>query len=896
MSSSFPELLSNLYRVGDKVKIDGFEDGYILEKNIFGDSLTFKIRTQLCNKIYNNVSIERVTVVNLYDQPQSTNRSGLRRDISTATSQQQCPSSAHYHQHQVATSHTNIPNSQTQSTLDMQSSTQTPQSNLSNVSTLQQPNVNSGSNNGNMTNLRNSQQQSTAMIHEECLQLKEFKQCLKKSYTTSKYKTICKNPLYIYLKDGHDQSLESGWIRSVINNREPVSSVHLSKTENMILLVITSIFCGYSNAGVLSNHSYYTTYAFGINEKTSRRIMDRFVSSDFTMERKTRDDKGKNIFNSHKVRERTFTPFNSFKKKKYRDSWRETTEKIPNDILVQEYQSLSDNEKHAYELMAERDLERSTSLWDEIKDVLKKTKGRVTFKQIADHLGNIVSTNTIRKFLKSKDGFHMRKDRILPHLDTQAKTRRYEWAQTFWLFWTLARHIPSSRAKLVLIHMDEKWFYAIRTRTNNKVLGSIGLTQNFSYVQHKSHIGKEMYIVVTGYILHDGNDICKGGKVIPIALVRVGKMVKATQDSYKRVYKPDGRYWYPKIPANILRKKGEMYFKSCELTGTNEGTEKKPKISLLKVYQDIIIPAIEEKIVRKYNEGGRVKVIIVKQEDNAGPHGKKSYLEQMYNEFWNLRQWILFNQPPNSPMTNVHDTCIFPMLSKVVSWIQSIFYGARLLKGNQLYVAVKKAWEDPRNLVAMARAFAGHSQIVTSILNSKGDNKFLSDKGGLSFGVRKAFIPDEEREGVVAVDISPQTEAHTATGSFLLNQEVNKMKLPTPKLDEYKDGKLTKEMIHILENNIDRDLMSEELKLHWDSIRASNSTNNEDIQLGNSAINRDNHDNDFDDNAMNIDNESDESFVECDDDDDFWGEPFYLDEDIINEDNTVTNHNVANLR
>ena len=263
--------------------------------------------------------------------------------------------------------------------------------------------------------------------------------------------------------------------------------------------------------------------------------MDKFILSDFTMERKDRNDKGKNIFNCQKVRERTFTPFNSFKKKKYRDCWRETTEKIPNNILVDEFQSLSDDEKEAYRLMAERDLERSTCLWDEIKDVLKKTKGRITYKQIADHLGNIVSTNTIRKFLMSKDGFHMRKDRILPHLDNQAKARQYEWAQTFWLFWTLARHIPSRKAKLVLIHMDEKWFYAIRTRNNNKVLASIGLSQNFSYVQHKSHIGKEMYVVVTGYVLLDGNDIRKGGKVVPIAIVCVGKMVKLSQDSYKRV-------------------------------------------------------------------------------------------------------------------------------------------------------------------------------------------------------------------------------------------------------------------------------------------------------------------------------------------------------------------------
>ena len=43
-----------------------------------------------------------------------------------------------------------------------------------------------------------------------------------------------------------------------------------------------------------------------------------------------------------------------------------------------------------------------------------------------------------------------------------------------------------------------------------------------------------------------------------------------------------------------------MYFKSLELTGSSEGTVKKPKVSLLRAYKEIIIPDIE----RKYAEEG----------------------------------------------------------------------------------------------------------------------------------------------------------------------------------------------------------------------------------------------------------------------------------------------------
>ena len=139
-------------------------------------------------------------------------------------------------------------------------------------------------------------------------------------------------------------------------------------------------------------------------------------------------------------------------------------------------------------------------------------------------------------------------------------------------------------------------------------------------------------------------------------------------------------------------------------------------MSLSNVYKEIIIPAIEEKYINRYNENGKVEVIIVKQEDNAGPHGKKKYIDEMYHAFWVLRGWILFNQPSQSAATNVHDACIFPMLSKHVSKLQALFYNACLLKGEELYSCVKEAWEDRKNRVAMARAFAGHPQIVSAIL------------------------------------------------------------------------------------------------------------------------------------------------------------------------------------
>ena len=174
-------------------------------------------------------------------------------------------------------------------------------------------------------------------------------------------------------------------------------------------------------------------------------------------------------------------------------------------------------------------------------DLLKKTNGRITWGEIASQMRDIVDKCTIRTHVQSLDGFRVRKNRILPYLDQSAKDRRVVWAQTFWMFWKCISALDPEKYVVVLCHMDEKWFYAIRTRSNQKVVTSEGVLPCDFHAQHKSHIGKEMYVAMTGYQLN-GNDITKGGKAFLISLVRVGRRVKVTKDLYKRVYKDDGTY------------------------------------------------------------------------------------------------------------------------------------------------------------------------------------------------------------------------------------------------------------------------------------------------------------------------------------------------------------------
>ena len=149
----------------------------------------------------------------------------------------------------------------------------------------------------------------------------------------------------------------------------------------------------------------------------------------------------------------------------------------------------------------------------------------------------------------------------------------------------------------------------------------------------------------------------------------------------------------------------------CNLTGCDEGTDDDRKMSLLKLYKDKVIPAIEKKIVKKINEdGNRRQIMIVKQEDNAGPHVNTKYMSEM-EAIFSERNWVVFNQPPQSPVTNVHDACIFSMMTRYVSRQQAVNYSNRQFQLEEINKVVMEVFFDKKNLVSMSRAFAGHHQL-----------------------------------------------------------------------------------------------------------------------------------------------------------------------------------------
>ena len=159
-------------------------------------------------------------------------------------------------------------------------------------------------------------------------------------------------------------------------------------------------------------------------------------------------------------------------------------------ILREDFNRLDSHDKRYYELTTPNKLERSRHFKDELTDLLKKTKGKITYEEMMRQLDDIVNDDAIRKYFQSLKGFSIRKDRILPHISTTEKFRRAKWAETFWLFWKSVKAVPTTKVRIVLNHMDDKWFYVVRCRTNYIVITSIGVEPNDYYAQHKKSYQK----------------------------------------------------------------------------------------------------------------------------------------------------------------------------------------------------------------------------------------------------------------------------------------------------------------------------------------------------------------------------------------------------------------------
>ena len=64
---------------------------------------------------------------------------------------------------------------------------------------------------------------------------------------------------------------------------------------------------------------------------------------------------------------------------------------------------------------------------------------------------------------------------------------------------------------------------------------------------------------------------------------------------------------------------------------------------------------------------------------------------------------------------------------------------------------MKKVFDNFNNLSALARAYAGHHQVVCAVLDFEGGNGYLSKRKGMSFRIRRLCMPTANGEGAMMV-------------------------------------------------------------------------------------------------------------------------------------------------
>ena len=332
----------------------------------------------------------------------------------------------------------------------------------------------------------------------------------------------------------------------------------------------------------------------------------------------------------------------------------------------------------------------------------------VTYEQLESKIKFWCSSATIRRWLTSRDGFKVYKERITPLLSDQQKQKHFSFARRFMNNWGLGG------GNYLLINYDEKWFYGMVTKSIAKVFDGIERTNLKAY--HKSHINKTMTVAFTAYAFKDRID--NGGDGIKLGFFRAQSYKVAKRAVRQNVRQSDGSL---RAIGPIIRKKGDLYLVDCAVTGDNMGTPEDPKFSLKALFEKTIFPSIG-KLVERGGKYEGYKVII--QGDNAGPHQEQKYLD-FVNRFCEQKGWHWEPQAPQMPHMNNLDLSVFPCMSGRHCQLAREKNGLRMLKEDEIWENAKSVWDDLPSC-NIASGFVQAYRIAKKVIDINGDNSFLN--------------------------------------------------------------------------------------------------------------------------------------------------------------------------
>lgn len=359
--------------------------------------------------------------------------------------------------------------------------------------------------------------------------------------------------------------------------------------------------------------------------------------------------------------------------------------------------------------------------WGTIKSTLMRelrNNNAITYQKLSSKINYWCSDNTISKWVKSREGYKLYTERIIPLLSDAQKLKHYQCAVRIRTNWGLGK------GRYLWIHYDEKWFWGLVLRKNAKTFWDLPPAVLKAY--HKSHISKVMGICTIGYAFVD--NVENGGIAVKIDLSRcqshkvAGRLQRASRRN------EEGKIVYD---GEVLRRKGDLYLADCNVTGSKSGTADDPKFSLLQYFFNLIFPAVKD-LVKVGGQFAGYKPIF--QGDNAGPHQDAEYKKGVEN-MCEKEGWKWIPQGPQMPHVNVCDLSVFPNMSKRHTQLSRDHHGMHVLKENEIWSTAEQVFKQlPSSKIAAG--FIQAYRLSKKIIDSGGDNLFLSgSSGGIRTGV-----------------------------------------------------------------------------------------------------------------------------------------------------------------
>ena len=157
-------------------------------------------------------------------------------------------------------------------------------------------------------------------------------------------------------------------------------------------------------------------------------------------------------------------------------------ERLLNAQVYSAWFSLSDAEMLWFEESSEQQKDRCASLLVKIGETLKRIQGGLSWQQLASSIRGtgvpIARSMSIARTIMSLPDSCYTTTRIFPLLNEVTKQKRLEWSLNFWVFWTTVKSLTN--VKVLLVHMDEKWFYSVGVRNKNKFVPFLGMQDKLS--------------------------------------------------------------------------------------------------------------------------------------------------------------------------------------------------------------------------------------------------------------------------------------------------------------------------------------------------------------------------------------------------------------------------------